>query len=235
MTLPQLESIKMTPLLTRTFAGIAMAMALVLPATAQTVDPSTLAEPYPGLIPRVFSDGLKLVQIRHYTGGGTPTRPLRDIETGKSVALPIRDGHTAMYAHPGESFRANMKVERCPPGQFLKDRELVDKSLEANAAALTRKAGTATTEVATAAKEAGLPIVEHARGTHRGIDYAYTFIHNGQASGQVQVYLPQAEAIMTTYLLRPRPGTKDLLQQREANLGFIHEFIDQVVETSAKR
>jgi hypothetical protein len=226
-------------------------LSLFLLLTAHSAAAADLAVPpaFDKLIPRIFANGLQLVEIRQRCEGCAPWRTIRYAAGGNPAAVremqvSVRAGVTAMYAFPGTPYFANVKVEQSLPGRYEQDKAIVIEALEneyQHRKQLTdayMKAHPPMREKLERAVAKGKEYLELERGTHKGVEYALATENAIGLSGssstvsQLQIFLPQEEAIVTVYLLN-QPGAKfrnidEFIALRRA---FIEGYIDYIVET----
>lgn len=204
---------------------------LATPLSAGAAEPRIADVPpqFGHLVPRQFDKGLTLVEIKRINPGVS-----RDVEVGtaeapKSVQVSVKDGVRAMYAYPNERFYANVKIEISREGMFASDSATARKALFAMADRMRESASRANApgmaEAAEAAKAAGFELLESGKDSYREIDYSFVLSHTGDGQGQVHVFVPKHEAIISIYLLGRAAAGGSVADTRTAQLAFVRNYI----------
>lgn len=221
---------KFAPLLRRTFA-----LSLLLPCLAHAADAyrPKLPPPFERMVPQHFEHGPLLVELKRINLGAS----VREVDVGslekpEKASVSVRDGVRAIYAYPNESFYANVKTELSAQGKYVFDREKVLQAMTRLAETIRLKHDRAADVPAVlrareAAGAAGLPLMESGSADFSGFQYHYIFSNTLGGEGQVHIFVPRQEAIVSIYLLgrKPREGTT-LATTRTARQAFIEAYIE---------
>lgn len=221
---------KLAPLLRLTFA-----LSLLLPciAYAGDVNDPKLAPPFDRLVPQHFEHGPLMVELKRINPGAS----FREVDVGapekpQKARVSVRDGVRAMYAYPNERFYANVKTELSAQGMYALDRENVLQAMTRLAETERRKGESAADVPAVsrareAAGAAGLGLVESGSAYFKGFQYHYVFSNTLSGQGQVHIFVPRHEAIVSIYLLgRKESEGATLATTRAARQAFIEAYIE---------
>lgn len=236
------------PTIRTTLAAAALGCQLAFAGPAAPSGSPAIPADFSRVVLPALGDGLRLVEIRQRCRDCAPWRVVDFY--GKEPGAPSRQekvsvasGITAMYAYPGTSYFANVKIERSLPGRYEQDRAIVLAALtheyarkkERLASYLAGNPGIK--EQVDRLLPAGKEHIEFERRTSGKVEYA-TYTENvlglsSSAISQVHIFVPDEELIVTAYLLNQKDGRfREIDEFLAARSAFIAAWLDFLARDS---
>lgn len=217
-----------------------VAFLVAFQAMAQSVNTSSLPEPYRQFVPADLPGGLQLVELKKRCEQCSPWREINFYsltEPARAERVTVLDGYQSMYAFPGMHYFANVKVERSDLGHYESDRDIVERALrhECKRKQTQVENYLAENPAARAKLETrrmpGQDYVEFESGVRAGIDFmSCTENVIGLLSStisQVQIFVPSRRLMVTAYLpQQEKMNFKTIEEFRVLRDRFIEGYID---------
>jgi hypothetical protein len=227
------------------FKTIACMLAFVASSASAAFAAGPAVPPaFAGLVPVALSNGLKLVDIRNRCTGCEPWR-LINFRSNDAPApvrqerVSVQEGVTAMYAFPGRPYFANTKIERSIPGRYEQDKAIVTEALTYDCARMKARVLEYIVSHPDVREKEG-NYTEFELGSYKGVEYAScaptALWQVGGTPGQIQIFIPQDDTIVTAYLLNQQQAKFRTIEEfQHLRREFIEGYIEFLVQPGSAR